>query len=192
MTACQACPNGTYSAMRKNVRDFLKCPNSTSPRLAVPSVIKESCNISDGAFISVGAASCTKCPADKPYTWKTGSVSVNDCRPCPMDYYQEAVTKRCIPCRDPCALPTFYETVPCTLTTNRQCSLCNRDCTSVGEYALTSECPNGRGCAKCNNKPANSHYVRGLSDCAWACNSGFFSEVSPPVCCIFHFWEVHS
>ncbi len=80
----------------------------------------------------------------------------------------------------------------------RQCAVCDRRCTGVDEIPLLvslffevivylhashkehvpqdGTCPNGKACTKCSNKPPNSAYIRGTVACAWACNSGFYSQ----------------
>ena len=133
MPECLKCPNGTYSSRSTNLRNFYKCPNATSPRL--PVVAETDCTTK----MEAGAVSCTPCPQDRPYTLKDGSTSISYCRTCPVEHYLDAVTKKCTRCRSSCASPSYYESVACTQTTNRQCSLCNRVCSSVEEYQLPLE-----------------------------------------------------
>lgn len=180
MTKCMPCPNGTYSTMQKGLKDFLKCPNATSPRLPLL-VSLPATSLSDGCnTVNAGATSCTQCPLARPYTLQTGSTSMDKCVQCPSEYYMDAVTKRCTKCRDACKPYTEYEYAGCTQSTNRQCLACNRQCTSSDEYAIQDPgvCPGGKACAKCTNKPPNSYYLRGANgaECSWACNTGFYSE----------------
>jgi hypothetical protein len=114
---CQPCPNNTYSTMTLDFRDFLKCPNSTSPRLYFPFVA--SSGSSDECFsVSVGATSCVSCPADKPYTLGPASPSKSSCRACPPEHYLDLPTKTCKKCSSACGRG-FYQTSDCSETMPR-------------------------------------------------------------------------
>jgi hypothetical protein len=116
MDGCQPCPKNTYSTVTADLRDFLKCPNSTSPALHFPLQVSSR---DDSCFtVRIGATYCTSCPPDKPYTLASASSSKAMCRTCPPDQYLDPVTKICIKCIDACQ-KGFYQTSQCTDKTPR-------------------------------------------------------------------------
>lgn len=136
---CKACPNGTYSSRLNTQRDFYKCPNASSPRLS--SLLPTPSPYCANDTVTVGAASCSPCPADRPYTWSSGSTSISACVLCPKEQYMDPVTRRCTRCVDPCSPETHYEVSPCTPNSKRQCGLCNRQCNGADEYVLQVSTP---------------------------------------------------
>lgn len=137
MEACKPCPNGTYASVQRDLRDFLRCPNATSPRLALPTGVAAACP----STVESGAVSCRACPPDRPYTWTVASTDIGKCVPCPPEHYLDSATKKCVQCVAPChtifsANSFYYELVPCTPSSKRQCALCDTRCTGVDEFAL--------------------------------------------------------
>lgn len=86
-SGCQPCPNNTYASISNDFRDFLKCPNASSPKLAFPT--STTSGSGDECFtVKVGATSCTPCPLDRPYTMAPATPSKSMCMACPTGHYQ--------------------------------------------------------------------------------------------------------
>ncbi len=145
-TRCLACPRGKYAAQTTGWVDYMKCPSSDSPRIAfVPGTSSVAAAPSSCvSSMSVGATTCTSCPANRPYTWSDRSKTVSDCKQCPEGQFFSSATSSCRACKAPCNRPYFYETVPCTEAVDRQCAACGLEgsCDPVGEYLL----PGNAGC----------------------------------------------
>jgi hypothetical protein len=124
----------------------MKCPSSDSPRIAfVPGTSSVAAAPSSCvSSMSVGATTCMSCPVNCQYTWSDKSKTVNDCKQCPKGQFFSSATSSCRLCKAQCNRPYFYETVPCTETTDRQCAACGLEdsCDPVGEYLL----PGNAGC----------------------------------------------
>lgn len=115
-----------------------------------------------------------------------------------MEHYRDQVSGECTRCEPPCNTALgFYESAPCTETSNRECALCfgANSCNPVGEYFDDAQgCPGvldpWRPCAPCTNKPANnSLYVspveirsndafETMKECTWTCEDGYYARAA--------------
>lgn len=196
---CLPCPQGTYAAQIKSVRNYRTCPSKDSPlpvfgqvgnsssggnRTAVKSSDAD-CKASDMARAR-GASSCTACPPDRPYTWHPHASTASECKRCPQEHYYDSAAKRCKACASKCAPPFMYEAEPCTETSDRVCRACRYDaCDPAAEYVdYENGCPGpvheDSACVPCTNKPEHSHYIPppqpNSTVCTWRCDAGYFSR----------------
>ena len=155
MAQCQPCPMGSYSLQTTGLVDFRRCPSADSPKPWLAYGFPNSQLCSAETLVTAGAVACTLCPPDRPYTWGVGSKSVGDCKRCPVGQFF-SVQEGCQPCTAECSGPYFYESVPCTEETDRECLFCDyNSCRpSDGEYVdVGTGCPGeidaGRPCARC-------------------------------------------
>lgn len=111
---CLPCPEGHYS-MQAEVENLFTCPAANmnwgfldgypAPERSITSEYQ-----GQGCMATIGAASCTQCPADRPHTHGTGSSSISDCRVCPEGHFRgSGGSTTCTPCRAPCSEAVEYE-----------------------------------------------------------------------------------
>lgn len=191
---CVACADGHFSS--PGMRECQPCPaGSFAARQSVCPVSSRACT--NATMVDVGAATCTVCPRERPYTRSAGMArGVQDCFRCPEDHYYSSEVG-CVLCSPPCKRPGFYESLHCTESSNRQCAVCHVDrCNPLlGEYleeerGCPGEIDDDRACSMCDNdperrKPANSSYTAPLDgnvvskfamQCQWQCTDGFFNR----------------
>ncbi len=201
-TQCQRCPPGTYSSQQKNLVNYRACYERDSPRLVFGSLFlgpSVPCNYTSASRISSGAASCTKCPAHRPYTWGDFAKSVDDCKTCPQNHFFNSRLNTCQMCSAACdnKAAGLYESVPCTEYADRQCSICDYGSCDLanGEYidwdrGCTVDAD--RPCAPCTSKPErNSVYVHPSDEalqsgiqCTWQCEWGYYARAGESSECV--------
>jgi hypothetical protein len=180
LLGCVACPNGTHS--KQWDLSCTECPNGTYSRQIWDPL----------ARMLRGAAVCTACSAETPYTYSTGAIDASACRVCPEHHFHNE--SGCFLCRTRCdsAEVTVSE---CSDHSDLMCLPCSLSC-GTGFY--TTPC-NSRTepemCLECTNKPEHSTYedianwyntsrwynIIG-NTCPWTCDSGYYASGDTSMC----------
>lgn len=178
---CRACESGYYANKDTGMK-CTACPAGSYSVREYGQAIRD--GTGEPSYILVGAAACTQCPADKPYTWGEISDSPDDCHACPEgSYYRTTAgaTGACTPCTT-CDADTQYESVPCTESADATCITCDparwANC-PAGTYPTPCQAGYDTTCIACENLPAqHASWVDKLDidgeRCPWACDEGFY------------------
>lgn len=175
---CRACKSGYYANEDTGMK-CVACPSGSYSAREYVTAIQDGTGTS--VPITVGAASCTPCPADRPYTWNGISDSPDDCHACPEGQYKDAGTGACLPCTA-CDSDTQYETSPCSQTQDTTCVTCDparwANC-PLGTYPIPCQAGYDATCIACENLPSqHASWVDKLDidgeECPWKCDEGFY------------------